>query len=789
VEEWVAALGEYAKTALRPVDGRVTLPGLREDAEIFTDRWGVPHVYARNLDDMYFAQGWLIAAERMWQVDFTRRLAQGRLAEIVGEPGLPTDRFFRTIGLWRIARKLKDKIDDQSARIASAYHAGFLAAARSLPKPIEYQILGLEPEFSDDLGDAYVDGMCVGLLQAFVLSTNWPFELIRAEIARRLGPEVMRTLAPFTGAEAPIAVPQSPAFPSVVRQLTEAARNCGAARAGLGSNNWVISGAKSVTGKPLLANDPHLSVQMPAIWYEIHLCSPGLEVAGVTIPGIAGVIIGHNRQIAWGFTNSWADVEDLYLERLSEDGTRYEYKGKWHPVRRVREKIFVRGEAKPRIHEVRLTRHGPLLTDMIAGTSDPHVVEGFIKDPLALRWIHADKPVPQSAIQALNRASNWEKFRAAAEQWPSAGQNMVYADVDGHIGYQYTGTVPIRARGSGAAPLPGWTGQHEWIGTIPFEELPSVLNPPQGFLATANHRVADLDYPHYLTNDYEPPERIRRIVQLLTEKERLSSDDYARMHSDTHSGVAEDLVPLFLRAHVTDGREAEAFKYVETWDRRLEADSVGGAVFNVWLYSLSEMLFREKLGGDLFDLYHRLKSLGLAWAYDALRDILRNPEARWVGGDGNDNAGARDALLGRALVRACEDLEARFGPDVSTWRWGRLHQIFFRHAIARAAPPLDELMSAGPYEAPGGDDTLNRGVFTPGEDYADGAVAGWRQIIDLEDFDRSLGVITTGQSGNPASPHHHDQCDLWLHGKYHPLPFSRAAVESAAEGKLTLSPG
>lgn len=785
VEEWVAQLAEAARGSVRPKDGRAQIPGLRAEVEILTDRWGVPHVYAENLDDLYATQGWLHARERLWQVDFTRRLAQGRLAQLVGEPGLATDRFFRTVGIRRTAQRAAGELQDDDRRIAEPYLRGFRAGAAG-PPPIEYVILGAAPEFPEDFDEAVVDALSIATFLSFVLSTNWPFEIIRAQLAERLGPDAARELTPFAGAEAPLAVPQSPTFAGVARDLTEAALRSGALGPGTGSNNWVVSGSKSVTGKPLLANDPHLAVQIPAIWFECHLSSPELEAAGVSLPGIPGVVIGHNRRIAWGFTNTQADVEDLYLERLSPDGTQYEFAGEWHPVERIEEQIWVRGEDHPRAHEVRLTRHGPLMTDVIEGVVDAHVVEGAISEPLALRWIHHDLVGRPADIEAIARAQSWEEFRAAAAGWRVAGQNMIYADTDGNIGYQFTGTVPVRARGSGAAPLPGWTGDHEWTGAVPFEDLPSVFNPEQGFVATANHRVVDLDYPHYLTNDWEPGYRIRRIAALLTEKERLSHEDFARIHADVHSGIADELVPLFLSARVNGGIASDAIKIVEAWDRRLDAASVGGAIFNVWLYKVSEALFRERLGEELFNTYHRLKSWTTAWAYDAVRDILRNPRAFWVGGDGSENLAARDRLLGRALEAACEDLTARFGADPIDWRWGRLHSIHFRHPIGRAIPPLDELLSAGPFEAPGGGDTVNRGVFTPGEDFLSGAIASYRQIIDLADFDDSRCVISVGQSGNPSDPHHHDQVEMWMRVEYHPMPWTRPAVEAASEGRLVL---
>jgi penicillin amidase len=788
MEDWVAAIKEYASSALRPTEGRVRLEGLNEEVEVFTDRWGVPHIYAKTTDDVYFAQGYLHAAERLWQMDFTRRAAQGRLAEVVGVAGLPLDRFFRTLGFWRLAKKLAKDYDDESRALAVPYHAGFIAALRTLPKPAEYQLLNAEPAFPDVLEDTLVDVASIALMMSFQLSANWPFELLRAELAAHLGVERARELTPFINAEGPIVAMTSAEFPTIAQQFRDAAYAAGV-RPGVGSNNWVASGAKTTTGKPLLANDPHLMVQMPAIWMEMHLVAPDLDVAGASLPGVAGISIGHNQRVAWGFTNTQADVTDLYVEHLSEDRKKYEYKGKWLPVKRIREKITVLGEPKPILHEVLETRHGPLISSTIAGGTSPEIVENRISEAVAFRWIQRELPLSAKATSMLNHVSNWEEFREATRAWPIAGQNMIYADVDGNIGYQFTGTVPIRTKGTGVVPVPGWTGEYDWKGTIPFDDLPRVFNPEQGFIATANHRMVDVDYPYLLTHDWEMPHRIRRIVAMLTAKERLDHDDFKAMHMDTFSGIAADLVPLFLQAEIAGERETEAIKHVETWDLRLDTDAIGGSIFNAWFARVAEALFAQKLGPQLFEEYYPRKAWTTNHAYDATREILVNPQAFWVGGDGTDNAGQRDRLLGEALTKALADLEARLGADMNDWRWGRLHQVHFRHILANAIPPLNELFSAGPFEVGGGDDTVNRGVLHPSEGFADGAIASYRQIIDLADFDRSVSIITTGNSGNPASPHFADQAPMWATGEYHPMPFTRGAVEAASEGMLVLAPG
>lgn len=784
MEDWVLQLKQYAETALRPLDGKLDAPGLASEVEVLTDEWGVPHVFAQNLPDLYFAQGFLHAAERLWQIELTWRAAQGRLSELFGEFTLSIDRFFRTLGLGGTARSWVRDADPDTRRVAGSYFAGFNAAAEALPRPLEYEILGLDPDIPATEDEAIHRTFSIAMIMSFTLSPNWEFELLRARLAAAVGEQRMSQLSPLIGPEATIAFPHS----SHLSALHQVAGTAGAWGPGVGSNNWVISGSKSETGKPLLANDPHLRIQMPGVWMEMHLSCPEMEVAGVSLPGTPGIIIGHNRSIAWGFTNTQADIADLYAERLSEDGARYEFAGDTEPVEIRREEIFVRHEDEPRIHEVRSTRHGPLITSHFRGSLNPVVIEDSIPGALAFRWIQYEVPSTQRAIEGLNLASNFEEFRAAASLWPIAGQNMVFADVEGNIGYQFTGTVPLRQGGiSSTTPLPGWTGEHEWVGTIPFDELPVSFNPDTGFIATANNRVVGADYPHYLTNDWEPPFRIRRIVSLLTEKERLNADDMARIQGDTHSGIADALLPLLLAAGKPGGGGGSAFETVATWDRRMAQDSAGAAIFAVWVSQLAAIIFRPILGDDLFEDYFRTRAWTTLWGYDALEQILTNPEARWFEGS-SENVAPRDEAVKEAFERAVAFLEGRFGKDPARWRWGALHLVHFRHPTTTAMPPLDELMSAGPFEVGGGDDTINRGVFNPGEDYGESAYSSYRQIIDLSDFDRSRSVVAVGNSGNPASDHYRDQAELWATGGHHPMPFSRAAVEDATKGRLLLNP-
>ncbi|MHB8510744.1 MAG: penicillin acylase family protein [Actinomycetota bacterium] len=782
MEDWIQALHDHARAALRPIEGSLRVQGPNDSIEIVTDTWGVPHVFASSKHDALFAQGWLHASERMWQMETTIRIAQGRLSEIVSIAGLALDKFFRTIGIGRLAREWSRDADEVTRIAANPYWLG-VNAASELPQAVEYQFLELDPMIPQTLEEAIEATDSIVGLMGFTLSANWPFELLRAELSKHLGAERARELTAFIGPESPIVVPSSASFPGLAQLLRDAAFDAGAVR-GLGSNNWVVDGTKTESGKPLLCNDPHLLVQMPSIWMEMHLCAPDLDVAGLSIPGVPGIVIGHNENIAWGFTNTGADVEDLYLEKLNEDQTQYVYDGAWRDVTVIEEPIFIRGEKDPLVHLVRETHHGPLITGWISGGTTPTVHEDRITDHLALRWMLREKNPSLEATLGMNEAADCAQFREATRSWPTAGQNMVYADTQGNIGYQFTGAVPLRSKGSGAAPLPGWDSSYEWSGTIPFDELPHSFNPERGFIATANHRMVDLDYPHYLTNDWEMGHRIRRITALLTSKERLSIHDMRRIQSDTYSGVAADLVPLLLAA----GVEHELIKHLREWDLTLSAGSIAACIFNVWISHLMKVILEPKLGRALYEDFYMRKAWTTNWCYDSLLQILRNPQQFWVGGDGSDNVAARNELIKSSWSSALDELRDRLGDDSSEWSWGRIHTVHFSHVLATAMPLLHDLFSSGPFEVGGGDDTINRGVFYPAEGFVDGALPSARLIMDLSNFDNSRSVITTGNSGNPASPHYRDQSTMWSKVEDHPMLFSRDAINAAAEGALTLLP-
>ncbi|MGH2723626.1 MAG: penicillin acylase family protein [Actinomycetota bacterium] len=777
---WVEMLEQGARQALPPVEGEVRVPGLRGPVEVKRDRWGVPHIYASTLADVSFAQGYVIASERLFQLEFLGRVGQGRLSELFGELTLPVDRFVRTAGWNRAARRIAAGYDDRSRELGAAFAAGTRAWVETMPsKPIEYQVIGVDPALPSE-EEATEAGAAGAVVLAWSLSRNWDHELLRAEIAERAGIDVMRELFPDLDTEAPVALAGKNGDPDRTALLRDAILP----PSGQGSNNWVVAGRRTETGKPLLANDPHLAVAFPSVWFECHLSAPGLDVAGVTFPFAPGVVIGHNDHIAWGFTNTEGDVQDLYLERLSGDGRSAEYEGAWEPMTVHREEISVRGRAEPEVLEVRESRHGPLLDSYMVGIADPQVVEGGITRSYALRWVGAEHAVQPSVVFALDTARDWQEFRAAMERWTCPGQNAVYADTEGNIGYQLTGRYPVRRKGDGTVPVPGWTSEYEWDGWVPFDELPRALNPDDGFLCTANNKVHDDGYPHNLGRDFLPPFRVRRIAQLITERERHSVESFARMQTDTLSLPAAQLLPHLLDIEPADDGQKEALALLAEWDRDLGAGSAPAAIYEVWCEHVARATLRPMLGEDLFTHFHGRRQWTNAFQYQVLPTILAYPTARWWGGDGR---AARDRVLREALGSALDELRRELGEDVASWRWGALHKASF---VARLAmiPDLAGLFTGGVVEMGGDEQTILQALFEPGWSYDVAVAPSWRQIIDLSDLDASVGVYPGGQSGNPTSPHFADQIELWAEGRAHPLPFTPAAIEEHAASTLRLIP-
>ena len=768
------ALGYLLRRPLPPLDGEVRLKGLNAPVEIVRDRWGIPHISARDPLDAHFAHGYCHAQDRLWQMDLTRRFARGRLAEVFGEQALDVDRFQRRLGLHRAAAADWETAEPAVRDVLTAYTAGVNACLDGLlasgKLPVEFVLARFTPEPWHP-----VDTLSYARYLAFSLAPNWESELVRSRLIARLGYAVASTLEPDVWQPDSDALPRladwgPPEMPEP-GQLPPIALHGGPGA----SNAWVVSGARSSTGKPLLANDPHLSPRQPSVMYEVHVAAGGeLNVAGASVPGGPGVLIGHNRHIAWGITASMSDVQDLYVERTDPgDPRRTEYAGRWETGTLVRESITVKGRRQPWIEDVLLTtRHGPLLTPT-PSLADEH-------RPLSLRSMVLEAPNALPALLRINRASSWDEFRDAARCWGTPAVNIMYADVDGNIGSQMVGHVPIRARGEGLVPAPGWSGQYEWSGHLSFDDLPMAFNPPDGLWASANHNLARKSQ-HFFGREFVDPARYQRIRQVLESKERHSAVDFGALQADEVSLPARRVAAILVEHFGLASRlEARALAELRGWDGRMGADSVAASIYQVFRNELVRIRFGEALGDLLPALLgvgpHPLLAEMNAHYFLQTQRIVAYLEQHGV-----------DAVARRAFRASIEWLSRRFGTDVQTWQWGRLHTLRIEHALS-VRKPLGRLFSIKPFPWSGDLETVRAGGYQPAKLTAGGPISAYRFIADCADWDNSVSSIPTGQSGHRGSPHYADQVDAWRRVAYHPLAFTRPAIARVARHTLRLTP-
>ena len=759
-------------------DGRIVVQGLSAPVEVVRDRWGVPHLYAANERDLFFAQGYVHAQDRLWQMCFNRLVGSGRLSSLFGPGPLPTDRYLRTLGLRRAAARDLALLSPETRAQLEAYAAGVNAsiASRQGRLPVEFRILGLAPEPWTAL-----DSLTWTRTMALNLSQNSGVEMARARLAAKLGADAVRRLLPRYPADGPVIVPPMGAMGGSPRQLPPLAEilplTPGESWA---SNGWVVHGSRTSTGKPLLANDTHLGLGMPSPWYEIGLHGGRFDTVGFSFPGMPFVIIGQNRRIAWGITNLNADVQDVYLEKLDNPDrpTAALAQGRWEKLTRITESIPVKG-APAETFEVLATRHGPLIHKVLPDWQGA--------PPMALAWEAADGSRLMDALSRLDRAGSWPEFRGALSLWDTPSLNFVYADVDGHIGYQSTARVPRRAPGhDGLIPVPGWDGRFEWQGEIPFAEMPSVLDPPAGFVVTANNRVVGDDYPYTLAWDWAPPDRARRLNALLGAEPRLTPERAREIQVDTFSAQARDLRPALLAVRPQGDLEAAALERFKAWDLRFEPDSVGASVFAAWMHFLRPAIFEDELGPDLAPAVG-----GLIYSQsDMLTGLMAKPRDPWFDDKRTREVETRDDIVRRGFSKAVAWLAAEHGEDPGEWAWGRLQTAAFAHQPLgmSGVAPLEKIFNSSPVPVPGWESTVNLAGYDTNRPFRVGFGVSQRFVADLADLARSVAVNSTGQSSLVFHRHREDQTPLWSAGRYRPVLASREAVERDAEATLVLAP-
>ncbi|MBI3522546.1 MAG: penicillin acylase family protein [Chloroflexi bacterium] len=764
---------------LPTVDADMRLLGLHERVEVVRDENGVAHVYARDAHDLFFTQGYVTAQDRLFQMDLYRRTGRGSLAQVVGAAGLESDRFTRTVGFLRAAEADAPLLSAGARLALDSYAEGvnkFLEQhGESLP--IEFTLLGYRPE-----PWSAVDSLLMTKLQAYDLATNYKAELLRSDLALRVGSGAVSLLMPDPGRAASAAMDEAWALVAPLLSLS-GQPDLGPATAlvplgladGSGSNCFALSGARTASGKPLLEGDPHLSVRNPAIWYEIALDGDAYHLVGFSLPGIPGIGIGHNDTIAWTFTVAYADLQDLFVEQLDpNDPRRYRVGDTYESARFVREEIRVKGRAEPVILDVTITRHGPIISPVLKGQAAP----------LALRWTALDPGRSMDALLALNRAVDWTSFKAALADLSGAALSACYADTSGHIGYLLAGQLPRRAAGDGSLPVPGWTGQFEWLGALPQSANPSVFDPPGGLIVNANDRpTADPSSAAYF-GEWDPGFRRLRLDALIGARTGLTAEDARAIQNDIVSLPVARGRESILGARPRSPLAATAQSLVRDWDGRLDAGSGAAAIYETWALRMADVTFRDKLGDPLFEDY-----LANGRVLYALYLLEGRPNDPWFVSLTDQSMRGRDELASVALELAVKDLRERLGADPARWHWGDLHQISFEHPLSAGLPgPLKAIFNVGPFPRAGDGYSLDQSAYSAAKPFAQTSHPSERMIVDLGDLDASWSVLPLGQSGQPFARHSADQTPLWRDGRLHPMRFSRDRL-GTPEGTLILRPG
>ncbi|RDK02241.1 penicillin acylase family protein [Paraburkholderia lacunae] len=792
-------MGLYGYASLPKLDGAIAVSGsngLASEVEIARDAHGIPHILAGNDGDAYFALGFVHAQDRLWQLDMDRRIASGTLAEVLGERALPIDKFMRTLGVMRNAERIYRNLSPDGRFVLDRYAAGinYYLSTRRTPLPIEY-LLTRAPAPAQW---TQADSVAWLTVLAWDLSGNMGMQIERMRLAQKLPLEQIHQL--ITTAPEDLTRMATTDYVPLYRHVSKLAAASADVLAaapsqhveGLGSNNWVVSGSRSESGSPILANDPHLGLSAPSLFYLAHLKSDRLSVVGGTVPGLPVVLIGRNDQIAWGFTNTGTSVEDLFIEQVNPARPdEYRTPGGWASFATRIETIKVKGQA-PLRWSVRETRHGPVISDVSANAQDALGKSG--QYVLALQWtaLMPDDKTVEAGI-GFNHANNWNAFLDAAAKFYAPQQNIVYADRGGNIGFIAPGRVPLRSPDNDLmteAPAPGWDPRYDWNGFVPFADLPKAFNPPQGQVVTANNRIVAKDYPYFLTGEWALPYRYKRITALLDARQKHTADSFAAIQADIQSLSMDELLPLVTAQTGTlnDPDAVEALALLKKWDGEARADRSEALIADAWERALTRAIFEPRIGHPLFKEYWGQRNL-----HQALLNTLRDPAigAVWCG-KGSDATAAQPCApqVAASLQAALADLKQRYGSDMSAWRWGEAHAAVAPH---RPFHQVSWLARWFDVRVPVGGDMMT--VNVGGNDFSNDETpyqtrmaAALRMVVDMAHPEAARFVLPVGESGNRFSGWYADMTRLWASGRYVTIPTDARSIEQCDCKRLRLTP-
>lgn len=805
----------FVQRAFPQTTGEITAIGLGGPVRVTRDVDGVPHLYAESTHDLYFAQGFVHAQDRFFQMDFWRHIGAGRLSEMFGQGQVDTDKFLRALGFADIASQELESMDPEDRQVLQAYADGvnaYLDMHSPTEISLEYALMPLQVRGYQIEPWSPINTLTWAKVMAWDLRSNLDDEIERTVLSKTLPADRIEQLYPAYPVDHPVVVPgdqvtvagdpptalPQEALPAILSAAAAAdglSALTGGGFEGIGSNNWVIGGSLTATGAPILANDPHLAIQMPSIWYEIGLHCTGesdcpQDLAGFGFAGIPGIVVGHNERIAWGVTNEAVDTQDLFVERINpDDPSQYEVDGEWVPVETRSETIDV-GGSDPITYQVQSTRHGPIISGIYLDDRgfDDSTLELPERYEVALGWQALQPSTLIEAIIGLNRASNYDDFRAAASKWDIAPQNLVYADVDGNIAYQSTGEVPIRGAGDGRYPVPGWDSAYDWVGTVPFEDMPRLYDPPRDYVASANQPVTRPGQGPFDVFDAAYGYRAARIEEMIQSRDDHTVESIQEMQMDTEDGGALNLMPYLLDLSADDTVMGDLQAFLRSWSQggsRADGGSPGAALYEgTWRHLLS-LTFDDDLPEDSWP------TGGSRW-FEVVRHLLESPADAFWDDTSTPSVERRDDVLRQALLAADSELTDLMGTDRAKWAWGDIHRAVFRNQTfgESGIAPIEWLFNrAAPARVGGSDSVVDAVGWTPTESgYQVDWLPSLRMVIDLADLSRSTAIHTTGQSGHAFSSHYDDMIEPWTDGDQHSLRWTDEQVDQGKETTLTLTP-
>ena len=774
---------QYNRTSLRTkyFNGKLSVEGLSKPVTIITDKYGVPHIYADTEEDLFFAQGFIHARDRAWQMEMNRRVALGQVAEAFGEIALDTDRLVRTLGFNKLARKDYEIASDDTKNILTCYSKGVNAFFDIGTLPIEFKLSKIKPRKWDP-----IDSLAFGRVMAWTLSHGWSSALTRQEIVEKVGVDKAAELNIVYPETNPVELPDGIQFNELeMDKMMDSMKGPFLDRdmegGGRGSNAWAISSNKSETGKPILCNDTHLVLSLPSIWYLNHLCSDsGFHVTGATMLGFPGIVIGHNEFSGWGVTLAFTDVEDIFVEKINlSNPSEYMYKDNYLNFEHHEEIIKVNGKSDY-IENVRKSIHGPLIGNVV-GKNDK-VLSLCSKALEPMRVI--------DGLLKINKSNSWESFDKGVALIDAPALNFVYADIDSNISLFVSGKVPIRKRGYGSLPVSGWDGKHDWVDEIPIKHMPKTLNPSKGYIISCNNKIIDDDYPYFLGNLFMNGYRAKRIENIFNSHDKINFKICESLHMDCYSIPAKTFINGMIQGFRTVKPQIqEVIDLLLNWDCILDKDSIEASIYQVLMYNIIRNIVEDELGVELTNKYmgngeHPLllpTSELLGHTTPAIFKIFQNSDSKWIKSNKEIIS-----LIENSIISTIQWLTNELGPDQKNWGWGKLHNVSFKHNMS-VKKPLDTVFNLGSYEIGGDTDTVCQTAFNPSSPYK---ATEWspaiRLIMDIGNWSNCKYICPPGQSGILGSKNYNNMVDTWLSGEYIPMLWERKDIDNNSNERLEL---